>query len=324
MLELPDSWVWDSWVLDDGRAYHLFFLRASRALHDPDRRHHRASIGHATSDDLRTWSVRPDALVHADQPAWDDLATWTGSSVLDDDGRCWLFYTGLSHAEGGRVQRIGAAVSDDLVSWTRVGNRPLLVSDARWYETDEQREWVDVTWRDPFVVRDPGGDGWHMLLTARAATGASGGRGVIGHARSSDLLRWEVLPPMSEPVGFAWLEVPQVHVIDGRPVLVFSCWSDRAATGSPSLGGSRGDDEPGAPGGVWTVPGASLLGPWRFDQATPLNVPSFYAGHLVRERDGTWSAMGFRDGEGDRFSGSIGDPIPVRHNGDRLVVTSEP
>ena len=29
--------------------YHLFFLKASRALHDPDRRHWRATIGHATA-----------------------------------------------------------------------------------------------------------------------------------------------------------------------------------------------------------------------------------------------------------------------------------
>lgn len=81
MFRLPDSWVWDSWLVDDGRQYHLFFLYASRALHHPDARHHRASVGHATSDDLRSWERIAGALVRSDAPAFDDLATWTGSIV---------------------------------------------------------------------------------------------------------------------------------------------------------------------------------------------------------------------------------------------------
>ena len=56
---LADSWVWDFWVADDGEQYHLFFLYASRALQDPELRHHRASIGHAVSPDLRSWHGSP-------------------------------------------------------------------------------------------------------------------------------------------------------------------------------------------------------------------------------------------------------------------------
>jgi len=78
-FQLPDSWVWDFWVVDDGEQYHLFFLYASRALGDPELRHHRASIGHAVSADLRSWHRVADALVPSDPPAFDDLATWTGS-----------------------------------------------------------------------------------------------------------------------------------------------------------------------------------------------------------------------------------------------------
>ena len=34
MLRLADDWVWDSWIADDGERYHLFFLKAPRALGD--------------------------------------------------------------------------------------------------------------------------------------------------------------------------------------------------------------------------------------------------------------------------------------------------
>ena len=37
MLRLPDAWVWDSWYLHDGDRHHAFYLKASRALLDPDR-----------------------------------------------------------------------------------------------------------------------------------------------------------------------------------------------------------------------------------------------------------------------------------------------
>ncbi len=119
-FELPDSWVWDFWVVDDGEQYHLFFLFASRALQDPDLRHHRASIGHAVSADLRSWRRVADALVRSDPPEFDDLATWTGSVVRHRDGRWLMFYTGASlNKDGANVQSIGCASSLDLMTWVK-------------------------------------------------------------------------------------------------------------------------------------------------------------------------------------------------------------
>ena len=100
MLSLPDSWVWDFWFADDGERYHLFFLRASRALRDPDLRHRRASLGHAVSTDLRRWTLRADALVAADAPAPDDRAIWTGCVVRPSGGPWHLFYTGATGGKG--------------------------------------------------------------------------------------------------------------------------------------------------------------------------------------------------------------------------------
>lgn len=309
MLRLADHWVWDSWGTHDGVHHHLFFLRASRALHDPHRRHLRASIGHARSTDLRTWELLPDALVTADGPAWDDQATWTGSVVRAPDGSWRMFYTGVARAEHGLVQRVGVATSNDLVSWHRVGDGPLLEADPRWYEKLDLSAWIDEAWRDPFVFADPSGDGWHMLLTARVPGGDPAGRGVIGHARSPDLERWQVQPPLSAPAGFGQLEVPQVVVVDGLPVLVFSCWPDRM-TAARRAGGERG--------GVWVVAGQSLTGPWDVAAATTFDHPSIYAARLVEQAPGDWVLLGFRDTEGGAFVGEIADPLPVVRDGNRV------
>ncbi len=307
-LRLPDHWVWDSWSVHDGSHHHLFFLRASRALLDPDRRHLRASIGHARSTDLRSWELLPDALVAADSPAWDDQATWTGSVLRGPDGVWRLFYTGVSRAQPA-VQRIGVATSSDLVTWHRADG-PLLSADPRWYETLDPG-WHDEAWRDPWVLPDPDGDGWHMLLTARVPDGDPAGRGVVGHAWSPDLERWEVRPPLSAPAGFGQLEVPQVAVVDGLPVLVFCCWPDH-------LSAERRAAWTG--GGVWVVPGEGLLGPWDFTRARAFEHPSLYAARLVADdaSPSGWSLLGFRDREDGAFVGEIADPLPVVRDGDAL------
>ncbi|MCW4353808.1 glycoside hydrolase family 68 protein [Hoyosella sp. YIM 151337] len=312
MLRLPDHWVWDSWYAHDGNQHHAFFLRASRALIDPERRHLRASIGHATSADLHTWTLQPDALVHADAPAWDDMATWTGSVIKAANGTWHMFYTGISRAENGLIQRIGLATSDDLITWHRQGDTPLVEADARWYEKYDGTAWFDEAWRDPFVFADPDGDGWHMLITARAREGAPEERGVIGHARSADLRTWEVQPPLSKPDGFGQLEVPQVAVIDGQPLLIFCCHPPQLA---PRL------REPKPAGSMWAVPADSITGPFDIGLATPFKHNSLYAARLVETGSG-WQLIGFRDTENDRFIGELTDPIPVIIRDGGLVSTA--
>lgn len=96
--------------------------------------------------------------------------TWTGSVVRGDDGLWNMFYTGISHAERGQVQRIGVATSPDLHSWTKRGRQPVVTSDGRWYQQFAATGRPEA-WRDPWVIRDPEGDGWHMVVTACALGG---------------------------------------------------------------------------------------------------------------------------------------------------------
>lgn len=307
MLRLASSWTWDFWLADDGRDFHLYFLKASRALHDPDRRHWRATIGHAVSSDLRTWTEVDDALVPSDGPAWDDLATWTGSVVQGDDGLWRMFYTGVDRAGQGLVQRIGVAVSENLYEWHRADDSRPLEADDRWYGKLADDAWFDEAWRDPWVMRDPAGDGWHMLITARARTGPTDARGVIGHATSKDLSTWAIQPPLTTPgQGFGQLEVLQVEKVDAQYVVIFSCLGTELAEGRHSAGGPIGD------GGIWAAFSLGPLGPFDIEGAYRLTDESFYAGRLVRDRRGRWNLLAFRRlGHDGGFLGELADPMPI-------------
>src|SRR3954465_15185691 len=131
-LCLPDKWVWDFWFARDAQ-HHVFYLQAPRSLRRSELRHHNASIGHSVSSDLRSWRVLPDALHPGPSGSWDDLAIWIGSVLAHGSGSD-LLYNGVARAEGGLVQRIGLATSDDLVRWTKRPANPVLEADPRWYE----------------------------------------------------------------------------------------------------------------------------------------------------------------------------------------------
>lgn len=296
-LRLDDSWVWDSWYVRDALLHHAYLLSAPRSLPSPEDRHLNVTIAHATSTDLVNWTVREPALSPSRQPAFDDAATWTGS-VLRHGELWWMFYTGAATATDALVQTIGLATSPDLFSWTRHSDQPIVELDQRWYEVLDRDAWHDQAWRDPWVFRHH--DQFHMLVTARARKGPARGRGVIGHCTSPDLLTWTAQPPLTRPgVGFGHLEVPQVEVVDNVPVLIFSCGTDEL---DPAGRHDRG--------GVFSVVGDSVLGPFDMSAAGRFPHDSLYAARLVLH-DSQWFLIGFRDRENGSFVGELTDPIAV-------------
>lgn len=299
---LSDVWTWDMWFVDDGTTYHAFYLKASKALDDPDRRHFYVTVGHATSNDLDNWQETRDALIASDPPAFDDFTTWTGSIVRDESGQWRMFYTGTTREENATVQRIGSASSDDLYHWTKDSTTAVCEADARWYEKYDGKSWPDEAWRDPWVFHKDGV--WHMLITARSHTGDVDNRGVIAHAVSQDLKTWTVQPPLSEPgAGFGHLEVPQIVTIDGRHVLIFSSLQ-------PELATTR--RESGEKGGIWSVEAESITGPFDISKATRLTDESLYAGRLIQDREGAWRLIAFENYDTDgKFVGAMSDSMKV-------------
>jgi beta-fructofuranosidase len=313
MLASSELWIWDSWVADDGERFHLFFLEAPRALGDPSARHTAARIGHASSTDLRNWTVHDEALGPS-ATGWDDLSLWTGSVTRGDDGLWRLFYTALNTGgHGVKDQRIGVAESPDLHTWSRVGSSPLVDPDPRWYRTLGVAGVASETWRDPFVVRDPEGDGWHMFITARATGGRRHDDGVLAHATSADLRSWTLAAPVCAPgAGFGQLEVPQIRYVEGRWLLIFTCHpKEQTAARRAEFGDFC----------TWTAGADNLLGPWDLTRAEPFRaMPDLFAAPLVHTPSGGWVLLGFRDhDDDDGESLFVLDPTPVRRVGDALL-----
>ncbi|GAB3841508.1 hypothetical protein GCM10029963_12820 [Micromonospora andamanensis] len=76
-------------------------------------------------------------------------------------------------------------------------------------------------------------------------------------------MNWTVQPPLSAPAGFGHLEVPQVAVVDGQPLLLFC--TNAFAAGQES--GSR----------LWVATGPTVRGPWDIAAARPVIQPHLYA-----------------------------------------------
>lgn len=318
VLALKDQWIWDSWYAHDGQKYHCYFLKAEKSLVDPDLRHMNVTQGHAVSTDLTNWEHLGTCFTPSEGPAWDDKTTWTGSVVQDDQGLWHLFYTGTAKAENALYQRVGHATSTDMHSWKRVGDGlclDLTGPNAKYYETEHMVGfWHDRAMRDPWVMRDPNGEGWLMYFTARVPGRVEPNEGgAIGFATSDDLYTWTLQPPVFSG-DFGQLEVPQVFQVGDKWYCLF-CTSDHhwskarvAKAGVKPVTGNHyliADD----PRGPWqTAPGF-------LDGDLPCRR---YAARIVDTGKGL-VILGFADNGRDNFIGQIMDPEPVVVGADGLL-----
>jgi beta-fructofuranosidase len=233
-----------------------------------------------------------------------------------------MLYTGISRGEQGLIQRIGLAVSDDLVHWEKHPANPVLEADPRWYDLLDPTRWRDQSWRDPWLFWNPDEGSFHVLICARTRLGAPDGAGVVGHARSLDLVEWEVLPPLTAHGEFAQVETPQLVRLNGRYEILVSCLAEDHSRDRVARVGIPGQT------GTFVFSAEALLGPYSRPDGplAPPNGPlgTLYAGKLVESEVGAWRFMAFR-GDGDRdFLGELTDPLPVQEDGNGRIVVAYP
>lgn len=207
----------DFTIIKKDGVYHLFYIRHSDLLPPWATE---VDFGHASSPDLYRWTNHPPVLPI--QPyGWDNAHVWA-PHVIEADGLYWMFYTGVSEVPGSYVdtQRMGVAVSTDLMTWNRISSGPIWSNDmsdwAWWAPTNP-----NVACRDPFVMRDPAAPGqWLMYYTASPASDPA--VTVVGVARcpNGHLVEWVDEKPLwitHHSLTFNTLaESPHLFEHDGR------------------------------------------------------------------------------------------------------------
>lgn len=324
VLSLHDKWIWDFWLAQDGPDWHIYFLQADNTLPDPEMRHRNVTQGHAVSRDLINWKHLGTCLTPSKGPAFDDWTTWTGSVLKGPDGTWHLFYTGTPHAEDGMKQRIGHATSKDMHSWVRVGDGlclDLVGPNAKYYEEYTPGHWHDRAMRDPWVIKNPDGDGWLMYFTARVpGRKEPNAGGAVGFATSPDLMKWTLQKPIYDGGDFGQLEVPQVFKFGEKWYMTFCTAAEHW-----SLGYRSKNSETPVTGSHYLI-ADSHLGPWTVPTDKFLdgrNPCKRYAGKIV-EKDGKLFIMGFLQFDVERnFIGVVSDPVPLHVDDDGLLSVIE-
>ena len=309
MYQPADRVAWDFWTQEhDGQTF-LFHLQAPRGLADPEQRHGMATVGGAVSRDLAHWQDLGTVFDTGAPGQWDDRAIWTGSVMAVDGGGFAMLYTGSCRHEDGKIQRVGLARSDDLKIWARVPENPVIEADPTWYLGPNPLHHDEAAWRDPWLMRDPAGDGYLAYITAQARDAAPDRSGCIALARSTDLVNWRVGPPVTSPGLFFMMEVPQVWAWDGRYYLVFCAHGDWVAPGT---------DVPRTSATFYMVSDRHDGG-FRYGGVLADGATGEYAGRLLKHNGAvnclTWQGYGPDGG----FLGAIGDPRPVDLTGDGLL-----
>lgn len=175
---------------------------------------HHLQVGHLVSGDGLNWQPMPPALYCGDPGTFDEDQIWTMGVFRR--GRQWvMLYT--ANQKRGKVQVIGQAVSNDLVTWTKPAQSPITMPDPRWYEMNLGGNYR-ADWRDPHITYRNGK--YHAFLCARRNDGLKNHRGCAGYFTSTDGEHWEVQPPACVP-GNSWdYECPSVFEINERYYMV--------------------------------------------------------------------------------------------------------
>lgn len=234
--------VFDFSLVWSNDLFHLFYMQYNRMPDDddPDER----SVGHATSHDMISWQTEAPILRRGNAGSWDDF--WPNDPVVTiKDGIFHGLYSGMSNRDKFKIMRVGLLTSPDLYHWERHPKNPILPVDPRFYESAIELDpmvigsWRDpyewyvkdfsipiqgVCWRDPYPFYDKDSARYYALISARVNSGETARRGCIAIARSTDLLNWDVMPPLFSPNKYECMEVPQIFSNDGKYYLLYSTW----------------------------------------------------------------------------------------------------
>ena len=307
--------LWDSWLIKDNNKFHIFYLQAAPSK-DPKERHDSyITIGHAVSDDLTHWKELPVALRPGESDSWDNLALWTGS-VIKKDGKYFIFYTGRNkNADKKWIQKIGLAISYDLIKWDKSKNNPILEAQKYYYIDNQKNKLGKIgAWRDPFVLQDPKSHKYYMTISAREKNKGREYNGCVAIAESNNLVDWKILPPIFSPGIYDEIETTQVIFHKGFCYLFFSTHASNYEPEFAEINGSFG--------GLHCYYSKNLLGgykPVNNNGVVLGNEDEMYDVRLLHDKSDDFFGIGWLNKtRKEKFSGKLTLPLKIKIEKNRV------
>lgn len=161
--------------------HHLLLRRAGELIH-------------ATSQNLLHWRFEEQA--GTPPPGW----SAGGACLVRQEGVYHLFYA----TQGG----IGQATSRDLLTWEEPPKPVVLKTDLAVYRRD--------CCGTPSVFYHQPEKRWWLLFSSQLSHGPAARAGCIGLAKSTDLKRWQLAPPLWAPGFLSTCEAPQLLELTSR------------------------------------------------------------------------------------------------------------
>jgi len=308
--------LWDSWFINRGDECHMFHLQAEPSDDPTKRPVNNVSIGHAVSKDYIHWQELKTALQAGCDDEWDNKDLWSGCAA-EKDGTYYLYYTGKNSTPGmENIQKIGLATSNDLQTWVKHPENPILEADLRYYEMDNN---VNVlgnagSWRDPFVFKDLTSEKRYMTISAIAKEEGSEYNACVALAESDDMIHWRVLPPIFSPGVYDEIEVSRVIYHAGLYYLFFTT---HAGNYAPDFAKVHGAHE-----GLHCYYSEDLFGGYKPVNGNGVvfgNGNDIYDIRVLNTKDNDFIGIGWLNcGADGKYIGKLSDPMQIRIEGNRI------
>jgi|GEM_PF-892319 len=201
-----------SLVYDDStQTWHAFYIRGEVGAPGTSSEQ---QLGHATSANLRRWSILPP-VIESEEGSFDARNTWAPTVIRNEDDDGWtMYYTGRDDQF---LQRTGRADAVDLFDWQKLPANPILEPDSTVYLWSPDLAVPELSsFRDPFFLEIDGT--FHLLHTALVpdSTVGAGRRGVVHHFESTDRQNWVDVGPLavSNSTQGVWRDIESVQMVE--------------------------------------------------------------------------------------------------------------
>ena len=172
----------DYWFIQEEGVYHAFYLESQENTGNENEQ----SIGHLVSSDFLNWDYCGTVLRGYEKGIWPERHLATGS-VVKYGSRFYMLYTGHSCLLPG----LGLAVSDDLYSWKKVGNGPVISGSAQYEAAYEGKTHICKIMADPYIYPQAIDGYYYAYVNSWAIDLPKNSRGCQLMFRSADLVHWE-------------------------------------------------------------------------------------------------------------------------------------